>query len=232
MDKRSLTDAQYETLVDFVHRWGLDHPALIAEMADHYGEKALDLMDRGYRWEAVLNSFKTKRTYHALRRMERNYRQLVKQAWKAESRNEMRAALNFRTVMPLLLVGVAAWMAMQHPLGATLVKSLVVVKSVVVLGIFSFYQTFHSRTKHIPQVWRFWGLLFLDFWIGHRLFLTYTEWTGGQLEPLGGFSLWFWTLAIVVSIYMNVVALRMAKRLGLSVAHIPAEVYERLKQKK
>jgi len=82
MPNRELTPEQTSTLIDFLKRWGIDDPMLLAEMTDHYTEKALEEMETGKTWEFVLDSWKTKKTFQSLKTIEAQFKEHSKKEWK------------------------------------------------------------------------------------------------------------------------------------------------------
>ncbi len=78
---KELTPYEYRKLAQFLKRWGIDHPELLAEMTDHYGEKALDEIEKGSTLDSVLESWKTKSTFLTLRKIQREYEDLYPKRW-------------------------------------------------------------------------------------------------------------------------------------------------------
>ena len=73
MDNTELTAQQTSDLVHYLKSWGIDDPILLAEMTDHYSDKALEMMDNGKSLEEVLNSWRTKSMFRTLKEIELKY---------------------------------------------------------------------------------------------------------------------------------------------------------------
>jgi hypothetical protein len=77
-----LSNVEYRQLAQFLKRWGIDHPELLAEMTDHYSEKALAEMSKGKSFNLVLDNWKTKETFRMLRKIQREYEDIYPERWK------------------------------------------------------------------------------------------------------------------------------------------------------
>ena len=75
MDKTELTTEETSELVHFLKSWGIDDPTLLAEMTDHYSDKALEKISEGKSLEEILNSWRTKSMFRTLRGIEIKYRE-------------------------------------------------------------------------------------------------------------------------------------------------------------
>lgn len=81
MAEKELTDAQVSLVIDFLKRWGIDSPELVFELTDHYCEKAKDGMASGLTFDEVLDSWKTKKHFRDLRKIESEFEGIMKRKW-------------------------------------------------------------------------------------------------------------------------------------------------------
>lgn len=86
MDRMTLSEAQESVIIDFIKRWGVDSPELVAELLDHYCELALEEMEKGRAFQEIVNSWKTKSTLRELRKIQKEYKKGLTQLWKKESK--------------------------------------------------------------------------------------------------------------------------------------------------
>lgn len=84
MDNIELTKAQESTIIDFIKRWGVDSPELVAELLDHYYETVLEEMAKGRAFNEVVNSWKTKATFRQLKKIQISYNKGLKKHWRKE----------------------------------------------------------------------------------------------------------------------------------------------------
>lgn len=81
MAERDLTGAQVSLVIDFLKRWGIDSPELVFELTDHYCEKAKEKMEQGWSFEKALDSWKTKRHFRELKKIQSEFEDIVKKKW-------------------------------------------------------------------------------------------------------------------------------------------------------
>lgn len=101
MDKMTLTEAQESIIIDFIKRWGVDSPELVAELMDHYCEMVLEEMAKGRDFREVVNSWKTKKTMLTLRGIEKSYAQQLSKNWKRDCKITTKEVLLGK---PLLII--------------------------------------------------------------------------------------------------------------------------------
>jgi hypothetical protein len=81
MPRRELAEQQHLKVIDFLKRWGIDSPELVFELTDHYSEMALERMENGESFEKVLDSWKTKKHFRALRKIQSEFEKATKRKW-------------------------------------------------------------------------------------------------------------------------------------------------------
>lgn len=99
MADRDLTDAQVSLVIDFLKRWGIDSPELVFELTDHYCEKAKEKMADGWSFEKVLDSWKTKKHFLSLKRIQSEFEKSFKKQW---TRSQIKALKTVFTSTQLL----------------------------------------------------------------------------------------------------------------------------------
>jgi hypothetical protein len=103
MAERDLTDAQVSLVIDFLKRWGIDSPELVFELTDHYCEKAKERMNKGEPFHEVLDSWKTKKHFLSLKRIQNEFEKSFKKQW---TRSQMKALKTVFTSIQLLWLSV------------------------------------------------------------------------------------------------------------------------------
>jgi len=229
MEQRELTDDQYKALVDYLHRWGLDSPELISEMADHFAEKALELMDRGHKWEQVLNSFKTKATYSRLRRLEAEYKQVWGKTWIRKVFGEIRNSAELSVLAPILIFGAVMYYALQIPWLLPHIEMAVSIKALAAFGVMTYFTNFNRRTKVMLRTRNFFPLLIIEF-VFFQSFIIKTATPEESLgnEPLTDGLIWALTIMVTVSVFLNVVTYRLMRSTHREAANMHAEIFQQL----
>ena len=229
MEPRELTDEQYKALVDYLHRWGLDSPELISEMADHFSEKALELMDKGHKWEQVLNSFKTKATYSRLRRLEAEYERVWGKTWIRKVFGEIRRSAEPAVLVPIALFAAAVYYALQFSQLLPYIETVVSIKAIVAYGVMTYFTKFYRPTKVMLKTRNFFPLLIIEF----VFFQSYIMKFATPVEPLGAEQLtagliWALTTLIAISLFLNVVTYRLMRSTLREAANMHAEIFQKL----
>jgi hypothetical protein len=199
---RDLTPTQRYELIDFLKRWGIDHPELLAEMTDHYTEKALESMASGNTWEATLDYWKTKETFRTLRKIQHDYENVFpakirKQQWTvAKSTLFSVKGCWLMLLLLLVFVGVASM-----PMGLIILH-----KSFVLYACFSWgamiYVYLNKRKRKILSFrnFGFYYMYNIFLWqvaFGEYLDTTVWEWAIQPATILDIFALW---IGIVLSV--------------------------------
>ncbi len=143
-----LTPYELRELTLFLKRWGIDHPELLAEMVDHYGEKMLNEMAEGRKFQEILSSWKTKTTFHALRHIQREYEEIYPSLWRKNQWKVAKSILFGHDALwyfPLLVVLI--WLY-SFP---SLIESfhvLLIMKIIAAFGIIIYF-LIRKRTRYI-----------------------------------------------------------------------------------
>jgi hypothetical protein len=103
MAERDLTDAQVSLVIDFLKRWGIDSPELVFELTDHYCEVAKERMEQGWSFEEVLDSWKTKKHFLSLKKIQGEFEKSFKEQW---TRSQIKALKTVFTSTQLLWLSV------------------------------------------------------------------------------------------------------------------------------
>ena len=101
MAERDLTDAQVSLVIDFLKRWGIDSPELVFELTDHYCEMAKDKIEKGWSFEEVLDSWKSKKHFLSLKRIQSEFEKSFKKQW---TRSQIKALKTIFTSTQLLWI--------------------------------------------------------------------------------------------------------------------------------
>ncbi len=233
MDKPGISEQQYTELVDTLHRWGLDSPELIAEMADHYAEKSRELMAQGYSWAQALNSIKTKKTYRALRRMQAAYAAYAKKSAGRMLLHEMRAALHPRYLVPVLGLGVLSFWMMQSAITVPIFQWMLLSKNLVVLGATLYYLDFDRRTQRLFNDGNlyFGWLIVLDvvLLVNHSSGLISSRNSLIALQAAQS-NMGYIAIGLALSYYLNVVNFRVIQTIRKSFDLLPDSVIQTLKK--
>lgn len=233
MEQHSLSEQQYEQLVDLLHRCGLVSPKLITEMADHFSEKGLELMAHGYTWERVLSSFKTKKIFLELRRTQAAYTANVeKTVWEVSFR-QMVAALHPKYLLLYLISGMLSHYLIATEVTVTAFQYLLGVKNALVVVLTFYVIYFHKDFRLLvrDKYLLFSGLFIIDYLI----FLNYTGAVFSVSESLRelngeGESLLLATALITLSVYCNVVAWRVFQVMRAHVSNTHPSIRKVLKE--
>lgn len=230
MEQRELTDEQYKALVDYLHRWGLDSPELISEMADHFAEKALELMDRGHKWEQVLNSFKTKATYSRLRRLEAEYKRVWGKTWIRKVFGEMRRSAELSVLVPIALFAAVVYYALQVSRLLPYFENAIAIKAIAVIGVMTYFTNFNRRTKVMLKTRNFFPLLVLEIVIAQSIITQRISPPPDAVgaEPLSDGLVWMLTGFVAVSLYLNVVTYRLMRSTHREAKDIHTEIFQKL----
>lgn len=145
---RELTKRQQRELVDFLKRWGLDHPLLIQEMLDHYSEKAIHMMEEGLSWEKTLNSWKTKSTFLAFRKMDKEFTAQQEKYWKRTQKRHLRALITPRNLLFLILIALFAHSAVHFQTGVLLLSGFFAVKCIAAFSLMLVHMV-RKRSRYI-----------------------------------------------------------------------------------
>ncbi|MCZ4407797.1 hypothetical protein O3Q51_03190 [Cryomorphaceae bacterium 1068] len=103
MAEKDLTDAQVSLVIDFLKRWGIDSPELVFELTDHYCEEAKERMEEGWSFEEVLDSWKTKKHFLSLKKIQSEFERSFKEQW---TRSQIKALKTVFTSTQLLWLSV------------------------------------------------------------------------------------------------------------------------------
>lgn len=137
MADRDLTDVQVSLVIDFLKRWGIDSPELVFELTDHYCEKAKDLMQHGWSFEKVLDSWKTKKHFRELKTLQSDFEQISKKKWwKAHL---MAVKKLFLTRQFFAFFGVIVLMLLSYSFGGRAVFSIAALLCAVIVFCGSAY---------------------------------------------------------------------------------------------
>jgi len=112
---KELTTQEHLKLIDFLKRWGIDSPELVFELTDHYTEKALERMTQGESFEAVLDSWKTKRHFYELRKIQSEFFKAIQKKWWKAHVYGLKNIFLSRQVF--LFMGVMALMGLSYYFG-------------------------------------------------------------------------------------------------------------------
>lgn len=148
---RDLTKKQERELVDFLKRWGLDHPLLIQEMLDHYSEKAIYAMEEGFSWERTLQSWKTKSTFLAFRRMDKEFTEQQEKYWNRIQRKHLYKLITHKNVLFLALIAVFCHTVVLSKLGLLFLAGLFALKCIAAFAAMV-VQVVRKRTRHILSI--------------------------------------------------------------------------------
>lgn len=237
MDNRKLDDEQYATLIDFLYRWGLKSPELLSEMADHYSEKALDRMDRGHSWEQVLKSFKTKETYLHLRKVQSGHEKLYGKRWWSLVLTEMKSVmLSLKHMLLVLIIVSVVYGMISNSVLTPFIQIVIVLKALMILIYYRYYSKYHKTMKHaaILQNDRYWTLACVNFGILH-VFISHSIIRSGEAPVwesvlINQGSAWIWAVVVGLSLFLDVVLLRLIQQARKETQRIHPAVFQRLNQ--
>ncbi len=81
-----LTAEQESVIIDFLKRWGLDSPELVEELLDHYSQMAIEQMENGMEFQNVVDSWKTKKRFRDLKKIQKEFKKSLSKLWKERRR--------------------------------------------------------------------------------------------------------------------------------------------------
>src|SRR5690554_1048180 len=134
MDKTELTPEETSELVHFLKSWGIDDPVLLAEMTDHYSDKALERMSEGKSLEEVLDSWRTKAMFRTLRQIQKKYEDYSKKHWRRKHWLIFKELITPRNVLVFLLAFVAIYFTLRMKYISGIFFGLFIIKAIAVVG--------------------------------------------------------------------------------------------------
>ncbi len=172
-----LTTEQTSTLIDFLKRWGLDDPMLIVEMTDHYTEKALEEMELGNSWEAILNSWKTKKTFLSLKRIEAQYKEHSKMEWKKRRWKIFTDLFKSKSIALIFGGLMATLVLMQIQYVSVIILWLVVIKAFVLVIFFICHFSFNKLKRNLYSSVKIGSLALPDYILMYHFFPLLLNWS-------------------------------------------------------
>jgi|SRR5690554_3057767 len=168
MDKTELTTEETSELVHFLKSWGIDEPILLAEMTDHYSDKALEIISTGKSLEEVLNSWRTKSMYRTLRQIDAKYKEYAKKDWRRRHWRIFKELITPRNVFIFLLSFIAISFILKMKYLSGIFFGLVILKAVGIVGFVSYHYTFNKLKRRLYTPTAI-GLL----WFGNYLIISH-----------------------------------------------------------
>lgn len=215
---RVLDQIQEKELIDFLKRWGIDHPELLAEMADHYAEKALAEMASGKNWDQVLADWKTKETFRALRKIQKAYEDQYPELWRKTQWKIAKSVLfDVRKGGILFLLLILLMVIWSFPMGGIILHKVFILKASFSILVM-LYSVLNKRIRNI--------LTFRNF--GFYFIFNSLLWQAGFGEYLESVK-WEWllqpadildVLALWVAIVIDVVAYKIWLRTKAETSHL------------
>lgn len=180
-----LTDVQTNELIDFLKRWGLDDPMLIAEMTDHYAEKALEEMQSGKTWETVLRSWKTKKTFLTLKRIEAQYKVHSKKEWKKRRWEIFQSLINVKFIVLTAFGLIAVFQLLQIQYVSVIILWLVILKAIFLVVFFVYHYSFNKLKRNLYSSLKIGMLWFPNYlFMGHFISKLF-EWNEPVASSIG-----------------------------------------------
>jgi hypothetical protein len=215
---RDLTPAQRYELIDFLKRWGIDHPELLAEMTDHYTEKALESMATGNTFDGALDSWKTKETFRTLRKIQHDHENV----FPAKVRRQQWAVVkstffNTRGSILMLLLFVVLMGVASLPMGLIILHKALIIYACFSLGAM-LYVSLNKRKRKILSFRNF------AFYYGYNTFLWQVAF-GEYLDS----TAWEWSIqpatvldisALWIGIVLSVVTYKLWQHTKTETAHL------------
>ena len=143
MVERELTDAQVSLVIDFLKRWGIDSPELVFELTDHYCEKAKEMIEQGWSFERVLDSWKTKKHMKELRQIQSDFEVILKKKWWKAHLQALRKL--FLSKQLFAFGGVLVLMFLSFRFSAGFAFSIVALVCALVTWFVAFYLQWFNR---------------------------------------------------------------------------------------
>jgi hypothetical protein len=152
-----LSKEQESLVIDFLKRWGIESPELLVEMTDHYCEMAMEKIEKGWSFEKILDSWKTKPNYLSLRKIQAEYSKNFKKQWFQEHVKAFKK-LFFTGQIIWLLIGVLGILGIYHIGLGEILSLLAVLYSITVTCLFSYLyysEKYHrfTQTRESVMVW-------------------------------------------------------------------------------
>lgn len=147
-----LTKNQISKLVLFLKSWGIDDPYLLAEMTDHYGEKALEEMKKGKTLEEVINTWRTKSMFRTFKQIQSNYTKYAKTYWKNKRKEMLKSLLTFKNSL-LIIVGCASLLFLLkiQYVGVILTYAAILLSTVTFAMVFYHITFSKKKARLFPQ---------------------------------------------------------------------------------
>ena len=167
MDNRELSDEQISELVHYLKSWGIDDPILLAEMTDHYSDKALDMMSKGKSLEEVLNSWRTKSMFRTLKQIDAKYKDYAKKDWRRKRWKLFKELITPRNVFIFLVGFITIFFVLKIKYVSSIFLGLVIIKAIAIVGYVFYLYNFKNLKRRLYNETTL-GVL----WFGNYLFMT------------------------------------------------------------
>lgn len=215
---RDLTPTQRYELIDFLKRWGIDHPELLAEMTDHYTEKALEAMASGNTFEGTLDSWKTKETFRSLRKIQHDYENVFPAKVRRQQWAVVKAILlNARNIGLLAILLMALFALRELPFGSMVLTGMFLLLCAFFIGVLLYAFLFH-RVRQI--------ISFRNFGFYYIINVLFVQIASNQIDEA---AFWNWNelpvnnigvIVVWAMIVLNVITFRLWQHAKTETAHL------------
>jgi len=161
-----LTKEQESMIISFLKRWGIESPDLLVEMTDHYCELAGESMNSGMTFEEALQSWKTKKNYLALRRIQSRFETSFKKQWLKAHLDALKAIFTTKQVFLLVAFGALIHLLYRLELGAW-VSGFFLIKAAVSILVILYFITARKKYNRVWEMRRS-----MVFWFGHYFIIA------------------------------------------------------------
>ncbi|MEM9051451.1 MAG: hypothetical protein AAGC47_05295 [Bacteroidota bacterium] len=145
MKRRELTDLQHLKVIDFLKRWGIESPELAYELTDHYSEIALERMAQGEPFERVMDSWKTKKHFRELRKIQSEFVGATRKKWWRAHWHALKRV--FVTKQVAYYLGVLGLITLAYVNGFGAIFSFVLLIIVLLIWIIFAYLSYSEKYR-------------------------------------------------------------------------------------
>ena len=222
MPNRELTPGQTSTLIDFLKRWGIDDPMLLAEMTDHYTEKALEEMETCKTWEFVLDSWKTKKTFRTLKTIQEQYKEHSKKEWKKRRWAIFKSLLapNFIALIAFGLI--TTFYLIQIKYVSVIILGLVILKAILMVIFMIFHYTFNKLKRNLYTSTKIGMLWFPNYLLSYNFFPLLFKWDTAVAADFGHAA--FISIAIFITVICDVMLYKVWEDISSNSTNITREM--------
>jgi hypothetical protein len=230
MDSIELTKEQESVVIDFIKRWGVDSPELVAELLDHYCELAIEEMANGRGFEEIVQSWKTKSTLKSLRKIQSSYSNGLNKQWQKDLWSAIKWTFTSKPLFVLVPLYIAFFFLSRQ--GDTLywLNMVVGIKAACSLFISVYFISINKRRNRLNGFKRIGSLAMGNAIIAFNILASLDGYIGNP--PLDTARAMVFAAVMLVTFVLDFAAYKLFTMKQRETAHITDEILEEFKLQK